>query len=77
MDQNQDKSTKADFPTESSVSGMTGLPPDTTQDKIQSKDTHPVPGQGLKYHPDAAKYVLVCAARKKIFFIHFFFYFNP
>ena len=31
------------------VSTMSGPPPKTTQDRTLSKDTHPIPGQKLKF----------------------------
>ena len=43
-----DRYTTADFP-ECVVSSMSGSPPVTTQDRTQTKDTHPIPGQKLKF----------------------------
>ena len=40
--------TRAGLP-ECMVSTMSGPPPKTTQDRTQTKDTHPIPGQKLKF----------------------------
>ena len=40
--------TRAGLP-ECAVSKMSGPPPNTTQDRTQTKDTHPIPGQKLKF----------------------------
>ena len=43
-----DRYTRAGLP-ECVVSTMSGPPPKTTQDRTQTKDTHPIPGQKLKF----------------------------
>ena len=43
-----DRYTRAGLP-ERVVSIMSGSPPKTTQDRTQTKDTHPIPGQKLKF----------------------------
>ena len=42
-----DRYTRAGLP-ECVVSAMSGPPPKTTQDRTQTKDTHPIPGEKLK-----------------------------
>ena len=43
-----DRYTRAGHP-ECAVSTMTRPPPKTTQDRTQTKDIHPIPGQKLKF----------------------------
>ena len=43
-----DRYKRAGLP-ECAVSTMSGPPPETTQDITQTKDTHPIPGQKLKF----------------------------
>ena len=43
-----DRYTRAGLP-ECQVSTMAGPPPETTKDRTQTKDTHPLPGQKLKF----------------------------
>ena len=43
-----DRYTRAGLP-ECVVSTMSGPPPKTTQDRTQTNDTHPIPGQKLKF----------------------------
>ena len=43
-----DRYTRAGLP-ESVVSAMSGPPPKTTQDRIRTKNTHPIPRQKLKF----------------------------
>ena len=40
--------TRAGLP-ECGVSTMSGPPPETTQDRTHTKDTHPIPGEKLKF----------------------------